>query len=114
MQTFSQNSEPPPLDDGECSCFFNTYVNMDGDICFSCGWSEQENSIDHLAELMFKLSVGKIIPLALNNLREQSLDDDSKQDFDLLIDKISELMILSTENLDDPDGPLIPPTRLSP
>jgi len=114
MQTFSQSSEPLPSDDNECSCFFNTYVNLEGDICFSCGWSEEEGSIDNLAELMFKLSIGKIIPLALNNLREQSIDDDSKLDFDLLIDKISELMIMSSENIDDPDGPLIPPTRLAP
>ena len=114
MQTFSQNSEPTPSDDNECSCFFNAYVNLEGDICFSCGWSEEEGSIDQLAELMFIPSSGKIIPLALNNLREQAIDDDSKVDFDLLIDKISGLMIMSSENIDDPDGPLIPPTRLAP
>ena len=100
------DTEQQPFDDEEYSCFFNTYVTHDGDICFSCGWGDNESDLNNLATLISKLVSGKIVPMALKNLREQCVDDDKRKDLDNLMLK------LSTDT--DTEGPLIPPTQASP
>lgn len=104
--TLFADTEQQPFDDEECSCFFNTYVTHEGDICFSCGWGDEESDLHHLSILISKLVSGKIVPMALKSLREQCVDDDKRKDLDNL------MLNLSKDK--DIDGPLIPPTQASP
>lgn len=98
------DSEQQPFDEEEQSCFFNTYVTPEGDLCFTCGWGDSEEDLHNFSTLLSKLVSGKIVPLALKNLRDQCGNDDKRKSLDSLI-----LQLFTNVN-----GPLIPPTQALP
>jgi hypothetical protein len=79
-QQFSD--EEDHLSDGNPICQLLVYTEEDGNIYFSCDWSEIDEASTSLGAMLYRLSDGELVNEILNNLKSQCVLEDREGDYD--------------------------------
>lgn len=68
--------------DGNPICQLLVYTEEDGNIYFSCDWSEGSDATTSLGAMLYRLSDGELVNEILNNLKSQCVLEDRATDYD--------------------------------
>ena len=103
MSNLSQNSDLPPSEDDEKSCFVTVSTDHEGMVFFECGWQDGEANIDFLATILYKLKYDNLITILLEDLYEKCADSGRQEEFNRLLVKFTQLQEhhVSNKNKDD-------------
>ena len=67
--------------DGNPICQILVYTEEDGNIYFSCDWSDNDEAVSSLAAMLYRLSDGELVSEILNNLKSQCVLEDRETDY---------------------------------
>ena len=103
MSNLSQNSDLPPSEDDEKSCFVTVCTDHEGMVFFECGWHDGESNTAFVATLLYKLKYDNLITILLEDLYEKCADSGRQEEFNRLLVKFTQLQEhhVSNKNKDD-------------
>jgi hypothetical protein len=97
-QQFSD--EEDHLSDGNPICQLLVYTEEDGNIYFSCDWSEIDEASTSLGAMLYRLSDGELVNEILNNLKSQCVLEGAEEDFFRIVETIKILIANREDELE--------------
>jgi hypothetical protein len=99
MSNSFQNSVPPEEDN--ISCYFSSYIDINGDLLFGCGWSEKAVDLENFALLLFNISTGKITEEIMKDIKYQCLSSGKIEEFSIFEKHFKEMQSMDHDDDDD-------------
>jgi len=62
-------------------CQLLVYTEEDGNIYFTCDWTDHEDSVTSLGAMLYRLSQGELVKEIIDNLKSQCVLEDREADY---------------------------------
>jgi hypothetical protein len=75
------SNEEDHLSDGNPICQLLVYTEEDGNIYFTCDWSDSTEAKTSMGAMLYRLTDGELVDEILNNLKSQCVLEDREEDY---------------------------------
>jgi hypothetical protein len=91
-------------------CQLLVYTEEDGNIYFTCDWTDHEDSVTSLGAMLYRLSQGELVKEIIDNLKSQCVLEDREEDYKKILNLYNNLKALkkSVDNLSADDAVIDP------
>ena len=76
--------EENPPSDGDTISQLLIYTEEDGNIYFSCDWTDSEDAVTSMGSMLYRLSEGQLVSEIMDNLKSQCVLEDRESDYDTI------------------------------
>ena len=86
--------EENPQSDGETISQLLIYTEEDGNIYFSCDWTDSEDVVTSMGSMLYRLSEGQLVSEIMDNLKSQCVLEERVEDYEKISTLYNSLKIL--------------------
>mgnify|MGYP003627448633 FL=1 len=86
--------EENPQSDGETISQLLIYTEEDGNVYFSCDWTDSEDAVTSMGSMLYRLSEGQLVSEIMDNLKSQCVLEERIEDYEKISTLYNSLKIL--------------------